>query len=174
MAELSGKRVVILLETLYNDLEFWYAKLRLQEAGAEVLTAAPQAKAVYTSKFGLPATSDLSFKQALDQSFDGVLIPGGYAPDHIRRSPEALELVRRLFAAGKLVAHVCHAGWVPASAGILSGMTTTSFFAIKDDLIHAGAKWVDEPVVVDRNLISSRTPADLTFWLPAIIAFLRK
>ncbi len=172
MSDLNGRKIVILVENAYNDLEFWYPKYRLQEAGAEVVVAGPQKGAVYGGKAGIPCRADVSFADVDAAEVDGVVIPGGYAPDRIRRYPEALNLVRALFEAGKLVAHICHAGWVPVSAGIMKGMRTTSFSAIKDDLENAGAMWVDEAVVVDRNLISSRTPDDLPVFMKAVIGFL--
>jgi protease I len=106
------------------------------------------------------------------EDFDGVVIPGGYAPDHLRRYPQMVQLVKDLFDGGKVVAAICHAGWLLASAKILPGRTVTSFFAIKDDMIHAGAHWVDEEVVTDGNLITSRTPDDLPAFMRAVIAAL--
>lgn len=170
--KLTGKTVVILVADHYNDLEFWYPRIRLTEAGADVLVAGAAAGKTYASKYGMPATTDESYAEVDPDIVDALIIPGGYAPDIIRRDPAALDLVAKVHLAGKLVAHICHAGWVPISAGIMRGKTTTSFIGIKDDLINAGATWVDEPVVVDQNIISSRTPDDLPEFLRAIIGHL--
>lgn len=170
--KLQGLKILMPVEDLYNDLEFWYPKLRLQEEGAEVIVAGPKAGQMYKSKIGMSAMSDASFSTLNADDFDGVVIAGGYAPDRIRRNKDALELVRKIHQNNKLVAHICHAGWVPISAGIMNGRTTTSYEAIKDDLINAGAKWVDAEVVVDGNIISSRTPDDLPAFMRAIIKVL--
>ncbi len=169
MSELQGKKVVLFVENTYNDLEFWYPKLRLLEAGAEVIVAGPEAGAVYKGKAGIPATADVAFQDVDPNSVDGVIVPGGYAPDLMRRNKAAVELVRKAFDQGKILAHICHAGWVLISAGVLKGMRSTSYAAIKDDMINAGALWEDAAVVVDKNLISSRTPDDLPVFCKAII-----
>lgn len=155
-----AKKAALFVADLYNDFEVWIPYYRLLEAGAEVVLAGP-AKGEYTSKHGLPCQAAAAFKDLAPAAFDALVIPGGYAPDIIRRHKEALDFTAAMDRAGKTVAFICHAGWVPASAGILGGRTVTSFSAIKDDLVHAGAKWVDQEVVVDKNLITSRTPADL-------------
>jgi protease I len=154
------KRVALFVADIYNDFELWIPYYRLLEAGAEVVVAGP-AKGEYTSKHGLPCTATAAFADLKPAAFDALVIPGGYAPDIMRRSKEALAFTAAMDQAGKPIAFICHAGWVPASAGILKGRTVTSYFAIKDDLIHAGAKWVDQEVVIDKNLITSRQPADL-------------
>ena len=156
----AKKRVALFVADIYNDFEVWIPYYRLLEAGAEVVVAGP-AKGEYKSKQGLPCPAAAAFKDLKPAAFDALVIPGGYAPDIIRRSKEALAFTAAMDKAGKTIAFICHAGWVPASAGILKGRTVTSLFAIKDDLIHAGAKWVDKEVVKDKNLITSRTPADL-------------
>jgi len=107
------------------------------------------------------------------EDFDAVIIPGGYAPDRMRRNEAMVKLVREMFEKGKVVAAICHAGWLPASAGILRGKRMTSFSAIKDDMVNAGAQWEDAEVVVDGNLITSRTPDDLPAFCVAIISKLR-
>ncbi|MBN1459067.1 MAG: type 1 glutamine amidotransferase [Armatimonadetes bacterium] len=170
--ELQGKRVAILAENIYEDLELWYPKLRLAEAGAEVKVVAPKEGQTYTGKHGLPVTSELAAENVSADDFDAVVIPGGYSPDHMRRHTSMVEFVRAMDEHGKVIAFICHAGWLPISAGILRGKRATSFFSIKDDMINAGAKWEDAEVVVDGNLISSRTPADLPAFLRAIIASL--
>ncbi|MDQ7030722.1 MAG: type 1 glutamine amidotransferase domain-containing protein [Ardenticatenia bacterium] len=166
--ELKGKRVAVLVEDLYQELEFWYPYLRLKEAGAEVVVLGT-GKETYTSKHGYPARADRPVEAVSPDEFDAVIIPGGYAPDLMRRSPALVEFVRQMDAQGRIVAFICHAGWVPISAGILRGRMVTSFFSIKDDMVNAGAEWVDREVVRDGNLISSRTPADLPAFCRTII-----
>jgi protease I len=169
MSRLSGKRFLQFVEDEYEDLELWYPKIRLAEEGAQVVTVGPEKGRVYRGKNSYPCKADSSFDEVRAGDFDGLLIPGGYAPDKIRRYPKALDLTKEFHKAGKIVAFICHAGWVPISAGILKGAKATSFLAIKDDMVNAGVNWVDEPVVVDKNLISSRTPADLPHFCKAII-----
>lgn len=166
--ELTGKKVVLLVEDMYNDLEFWYPYYRLKEAGAEVVRAGA-GKDQYSGKAGIPAKADADVKNLAVADFDAVVIPGGYAPDIMRRHPAMVQLVKDFAAAGKVVAAICHAGWMLASAEILVNRRVTSFFAIKDDLVHAGAEWVDEAVVTDGNLITSRTPDDLPIFMQAIL-----
>ena len=171
--DLKGKRIVVLVDTLYQELEVWYPYFRLQEAGAGVVMAGPEGGATYGSKFGYPAKADLAFSQLQAADFDGVVVPGGYAPDHIRRHASANQFVADMNAQGKLVAAICHGGWVLCSAGgMLRGRRATSFFAIKDDLINAGANWEDAEVVVDRNLVTSRKPEDLPAFCRASIQVL--
>ncbi len=158
----------------YDDLEFQYTRVRLLEEGAQIVVAGEKAKESYKSKHDFPQVADIAIEKANTKDYDALFIPGGYAPDKLRRIPKAIELTKEFFDQGKLVAFICHAGWIPASAKILKGMKCTSFFCIKDDLINAGAQWIDEPVVVDKNLISSRTPADLPIFLPEIIKFLKE
>jgi len=169
---LSGKHAVVLAENLYNELELWYPVLRLRGTGMTVEVVGTGSATTYTSKHGLPVQVDASAEQIKAKDVDVVVIPGGYAPDMLRRYPAVLQLVRDVFNGGKVVAAVCHAGWVLASAGIAKGRTVTSVGAIKDDMINAGAKWVDKEVVQDGNLITSRTPADLPAFTDAIIAAL--
>jgi len=171
--ELEGKRVAMLAEDHYEDLELWYPLIRLKEAGAEVDVIGMPGADVYHSKHGYPADVDVAVDEVSADDYDAVIIPGGYAPDRIRRHRPLLDLVRAVFDNGDIVAFICHAGWVPISAGVVEGKTVTSFYAIKDDLINAGAEWVDEEVVQDGNLISSRTPADLPVFCRTIIASLQ-
>jgi protease I len=166
--ELTGKKVIILIEDMYNEFEFWYPYYRLKEAGAEVVVAGA-GKEQYKSKIGLPATADADAADLNAADFDGIVIPGGYAPDIMRRHSTMVGLVKDLFEAGKVVAAICHAGWMLASAKITDSRRLTSYFAIKDDLIHAGAEWTDDEVVIDGNLITSRTPDDLPAFMKAII-----
>ncbi len=170
--ELQGKKIIILVEQMYNDLEFWYPYYRLKEAGAEVVVVGSGSSEEYTGKSGIPCKADASAEQVSAADFDGIVIPGGYAPDHMRRYPSMVKLVKDLFEAGKVVAAICHAGWMLASADIVKDRTLTSFFAIKDDLVHAGANWIDQEVVVDGKLITSRKPDDLPAFMKAIIAAL--
>jgi protease I len=166
---LSNKRAVILVETLYNDREFWYPYYRLKEEGAEVCVVGPEAGIEYRGKDGIPARADKGMNEVQARDFDAIIIPGGYAPDHMRRHPAMVALVRDFFAAGKTVAAICHAGWMLASADILKGKTVTAFFAIKDDLVHAGAHYVDQEVVIDGNLVTSRCPDDLPAFMRGTI-----
>jgi protease I len=166
--QLEGKRVILLTENMFNDLEFWYPYYRLKEAGAAV-TVVGSAVDTYTGKAGTQATADLGAESVDLGDHDALVIPGGYAPDIMRRHPAMVALVRDCYLAGKPVAAICHAGWMLASAKILEGRRVTSFFAIKDDLIHAGAEWVDAEVVVDGNLITSRTPDDLPAFMRTLI-----
>ncbi len=170
---LKGKKVAVLAEEIYQEMELWVPYYRLKEEGADVKIVAPEKK-TYNSKLGYPVNADVAAADVSAKDFDGVVIPGGYAPDMLRRYPAILSLVRDCFNQGKPVAAICHAGWVPASAGILKGKKATCFFAIKDDLINAGAKYVDEEVVVDGNLITSRTPADLPAFCRELVKALEK
>jgi protease I len=168
---LNGKKVLFLAAPLYEDLELWYPKIRLEEEGAQTVVAGLGEK-TYAGKRGYPITVDTGVDQVYAEEFDGLVIPGGFAPDQLRRSAKVLEITRTIFQAGKPVAFICHAGWVPISAKILKGKRATSVRAIKDDMENAGVKWEDSPVVVDGNLISSRTPADLPPFCKALIAAL--
>lgn len=168
--ELTGKRFVILVDTQFNDHEYWYPYFRLKEAGADVVTVATKAGQTYTGKYGTPVKADRAPVDINVAEYAGIVIPGGYAPDHMRRDQNMVSLVRAFDQQGKTVAAICHAGWMLVSAGILKGRTVTSFFAIKDDLVNAGAKWRDHEVVVDRNLITSRTPDDLPAFMRTIVA----
>ncbi|UCD80798.1 MAG: type 1 glutamine amidotransferase [Desulfobacterales bacterium] len=172
--ELSGKKILIPVEEMFNTHEFWYPYYRLKEAGCEVVVVGSGSKETYTGKPGTEVTVDTSADQVSAAYFDGIVIPGGYAPDLMRRYPKMVQLVRDCYEAGKVVAAICHAGWMLASADILKGKTVTSFFAIKDDLVHAGANWVDQEVVADGKLITSRKPDDLPAFLRTIIATLKE
>ncbi|MDX1594485.1 MAG: type 1 glutamine amidotransferase domain-containing protein [Gammaproteobacteria bacterium] len=158
--ELNGKHVAILVEDTYEDLEFWYPNYRLREAGARVTVVGTE-KTTYRSKRGYEAEADAASNEVEADAFDALVIPGGYAPDRMRRCAATVELVRAMHVAGRPVAFICHAGWIPASADIVRGRRVTSFPSIADDLRNAGAEWVDEEVVRDGNLISSRVPGDL-------------
>jgi protease I len=172
MTSLAGSTVLFFAAPLYEDLELWYPKIRLEEEGVRTVVAGLGERS-YQGKRGYPVTPDANVDDVRAASFDGLVIPGGYAPDLLRRSPRVLELTREIFEAGKPVAFICHAGWVPISAGIVRGKRGTSVGAIRDDLVNAGLVWEDSAVVVDGNLISSRTPADLPQFCKAIISALR-
>lgn len=170
---LVGTRVLAFCAPLYEDLELWYPKLRLEEEGATVLVAGCTPERTYYGKKGnYPCTVDAHVDALRADDFDGLLIPGGYAPDIMRRSASLLALTAAIHAAGKPIAFICHAGWVPISAGIVRGYRGTSVGAIKDDLVNAGMLWEDAPVVTDRNLITSRVPSDLGVFCRAFIAAL--
>ncbi|HDQ39815.1 MAG TPA: type 1 glutamine amidotransferase [Desulfonatronum sp.] len=167
--ELSGKKAIVLIEDMYNDYEYIYPYYRLLEAGADVQVVGPKAGQVYKGKAGTTAKSTAAAADVNPVDFAGLIIPGGYAPDIMRRHAAMVGLVREMDAQGKVVAAICHAGWMLASAKILKDRTVTSFFAIKDDLIHAGANWVDQDVMEDGKLITSRTPDDLPAFMRAVI-----
>lgn len=166
------KRVAVLIEDSYQVLEVWYPYLRLREEGIETVLVGT-GKREYKSKEGYPALEELSIKKAKADDFNGVIIPGGYAPDILRRYEEVNNFVRDIFNQGKLVAAICHAGWVLISAGILKGRKVTGFSAIKDDLINAGAEFIDKEVVVDDNLVTSRNPYDLPAFCRGILKKLK-
>lgn len=159
--ELSGKRIAVLAADLYQEMEVWYPLLRFREDGAETLAVGEEAGKTYSSKKGYPVVADKSIADVRAEDFDAVVIPGGWAPDSLRQDERVLNFVREMDKAGKIVAAICHAGWVLCSADILRGRKATCFKAIKDDVVHAGAKYVDEEVVVEGNLITSRVPTDL-------------
>ena len=167
---LTGRRIIVLAEDLYEDLELWYPVLRLREEGAEVVIAGTGAPA-YKGKNGYPLTVDTAVDK-VSGDFDALVIPGGYAPDRLRRYPAVLSLVRDMFQQGKVVAAICHAAWVPISAGIMRGRRATCVAAIKDDVINAGAQYEDAEVVRDGNLITSRQPSDLGAFCREIITTL--
>lgn len=172
MKLLKGKRVGVLVADLYEDPEFWYPYLRLQEEGAEVVAVGPEAKE-YKSKHGYPAKADLGAKETGAEDFDAVVIPGGYSPDYMRRSPELVALVRNMAQSGKVVAAICHGPWLLCSARVVQGKRVTSFYSIRDDLENAGATWVDAEVVRDQNLITSRHPGDLPAFMREVISALQ-
>ena len=171
--ELKGKRIAILAEDTYQELELWYPLLRMREAGAEVTVVGMPGVREYRSKLGYPVKVDRAVDTVSADGFDAVIVPGGYAPDRMRRHQQMLDLVRGVFERGGIVATICHAAWVPISAGIIRGKRATCVSAIKDDLINAGATYVDQEVVQDGNLITSRVPRDLPAFCRTIIAALR-
>ncbi len=161
---------VVLAEDLYEDLELHYPRLRLKEAGFEVKVAGPEAGKSYTSKHGYPVKPDIAFAEADPKKIDVLIIPGGYAPDRLRRSDACVKLVRETWDNGATVGVICHGGWLAISAGIVKGKRATSFFAIRDDMQNAGANWVDEHCVTDGQLVTAQVPDDLPAFMEAILA----
>lgn len=166
--ELKGKRVAVLVENLYQELEVWYPVLRMREAGAEVMTVGTGAP-VYSSKLGYEVRADRSAEQVDPADFDAIVIPGGFAPDRMRLHKPMVDLVREMSRRGKIVAAICHGGWMLSSANIVRGKKVTGYIAIKDDLVNAGASYEDSEVVRDGNLITSRKPDDLPAFCRAIL-----
>jgi protease I len=168
----SGRRVLLLAADLFEDMELLYPLYRLAEEGIPVTVAGLDTSPVTGKKGHGPLPVDATVDQVSEGDYDALVIPGGFAPDKLRRSPAVLDLVRAFDASGKPIAFICHAGWVPISAKILKGRRATSVSAIRDDMENAGADWADEPTVVDGNLISARTPADLGPWMKALLGAL--
>ncbi len=169
---LRGKKILIFVGDIYEDLELWYPKLRLVEAGAQVTVAGPEAGKTYQGKNGYPCVSDAAIANVRAADFDGVVVPGGFMPDKLRRDPKVLQLVRDFAESGKLVAAICHGGWIPISAKVYKGVQLTGSPGIKDDLENAGAIWHDESVVIDRHFVSSRKPDDLPDFCRGILQVL--
>ena len=166
--ELTGKKVLIFVGPDFEDREFVYPLYRLKEAGAQVVVAGLGEK-MYKGKYGIPVEPDGSCDDYVNAKFDAVIVPGGWAPDKIRANEAALEIVRKAVSKGAVVAAICHGGWVLASADVCKGKTMTSYKNIKDDLIHAGANWVDKEVVVDGGIVTSRTPTDLPAFMREVV-----
>jgi protease I len=169
---LAGQKVLMFVGDVYEDLELWYPKLRLVEAGAEMVVAGPESNREYAGKHGYPCVSDAAIKDVRPEQFAGLVVPGGFMPDRLRRDPAVLDIVRHFDSAGKLVAAICHGGWIPISAGVYRGVRVTGSPGIKDDLVNAGAIWEDRPVVVDRHFVSSRKPDDLPDFCRGILRVL--
>jgi protease I len=167
MIRLSGKKIAVLVEADYQDMEVWFPILRLREEG--VVVVGTGSSTTYKGKYGYPITVDISADRVQAEQFDGVVIPGGWAPDRLRQYKTVLDFVRKLSKAGKPVAAICHGGSVLASADVVRGKHLTSFIAIRDDLKNAGAIWEDKEVVVDGNLVTSRRPDDLPAFMRAFI-----
>lgn len=171
---LENHKVISLVDHDFDDLELWYPVLRLREEGAQVDLVGQEAKKTYIGKNGVPAESDYAFADINPEEYDAVIVPGGWAPDKLRRFPEVTNIVNHMKDNNKTIGEICHAGWVLISAGILDGKTVTSTPGIKDDMTNAGAKWVNEPVVTDGQLVSSRRPPDLPDYLPELIKTMEK
>ncbi len=168
---LADKKVLVLAADLFEEMELLYPVYRLREEHVEVTVAGLDTGEV-SGKHGFPYQVDGSVEEVAADAFDALVVPGGFAPDKLRRSEKVLDLVRAFDTAGKPIAFICHAGWVPISAKIVKGRRATSVGAIRDDMENAGVRWVDEETVVDGNLISARTPADLGPWMRALLAAL--
>ena len=170
--DLSGKRIAVLAENQYQEMELWYSYYRFVEAGAQVDVVAPEAGATYKSKLGYPVRSTMAAHEAEVSDYDAVIVPGGFAPDYMRRSEAMVQFVREMDRRGKVVAAICHAGWMLVSADVVRGRRATSFHSIRDDLVNAGAEYLDQEVVRDGNLITSRVPDDLPAFCREIIGAL--
>jgi protease I len=168
-----AKSILMFVDDDYEDLELWYPKLRLEEAGYTTQLAGLEMK-TFTGKYGYPATADMLIKDAKTMDYDGLIIPGGWMPDKLRRDATVLRITKEFFDQGKMVAMICHGGWIAISAKIIKGKRVTGSRGIKEDLENAGGLWMDGGVVVDGNLISSRTPKDLPMFAMAITKFLRR
>jgi protease I len=171
---LAQRKVLLLAADDFEDMELLYPLYRLGEEEVAVTVAGLTDQPVTGKKGHGPVPVDTTVDQVAAINFDALVIPGGYAPDKLRRSDAVLDLVRAFDAAGKPIAFICHAGWVPISAKIVNGRRATSVGAIRDDMVNAGVDWVDQAAVVDGNLISARTPADLGPWMKALLAALEK
>jgi len=171
---LKGKKIVLLAENFYQEMELWVPYYRLKEEGAEVTVVGSGSSRTYSSKLGYPVEVDKDAREIDISNYDGIVIPGGYAPDLMRRYPEMVKIVREADQRGKVIAAICHAGWMLVSAGILKGKKVTGFFAIKDDLVNAGANYVDAEVVKDGTLITSRKPDDLPAFCRELIEALAR
>lgn len=168
------KTILTFVDDIYEDLELWYPKLRLEEEGWKVVVAGPKAGDVYKGKHGYPCKADIDIGDVEDPLvYDALLVPGGFAPDKLRRDVNVLNIVRVMHEAKRPIASICHAGWILISADILRGRRATSTVGIKDDMRNAGALWEDSPLVVDGNLISSRTPVDLPVFAAALVKALK-
>ena len=170
---IMDQRILIFVGDVYEDLELWYPKLRLIEAGVDVVVAGSEAGRSYQGKNGYPCIADASLASVREADFTGLVVPGGFMPDKLRRDPRVLQLVRDFAESKKLVAAVCHGGWIPISAGVYSGVRVTGSPGIKDDLVNAGAIWEDASVVIDRNFVSSRRPDDLPDFCRGILQVLK-
>lgn len=171
---LEGLRFLCFVGDIYEDLELWYPKLRLEEAGAQVTLAGPKAGESYRGKNGYPCVSDAAIADMEVTDFHGVICPGGFMPDKLRRDPKVLQLIQGFHAEQKLIAAICHGGWMPISAKVYRGVRVTGSPGIKDDLINAGAVWEDAAVVVDRHFVSSRKPEDLPAFCRGILGVIGK
>lgn len=171
---LKGKKVLTIVSKDYDDLEFHYPILRLQEEGVEMVIASEEEGESITGKYGLSTVSDIAFKDVNIEEYDGLLIPGGWAPDYLRRFDEVLDFVRYMDSNKRLIGMICHAGWVLSSADVLKGKTVTSTPGIKHDLMHAGAEWKMEAAITDGHLVSGRRPPDLPVYVPMLIEVLKK
>lgn len=171
---MKKKKILALVSNDFEDLELWYPVLRAREAGATVHLAGEKAGDKYKGKYGVPAVADVSYLDVDYKEYDGILVPGGWSPDYLRRIPRILEMVRYFHEQKKPIGEICHAGWVLISAGILKGVNVTSTPGIKDDMTNAGATWHDRPAIIDGHIISARRPPDLPEYMEAYLEVLGK
>ena len=171
---MAVKRVAIMVDQMYQVLEVWYPFYRFREAGLEVNLVAAEAKREYHSKEGYPCVSQIAAAEANADDYDCMLVPGGFAPDFMRRSADVIDFANDMVNAGKLIAAICHGGWLLCSTEIYRGKKATCFMAIKDDIKNAGAEYVDAECVVDGNLITARKPDDLPAFCTAVLERLKK
>ena len=171
---LKGKKIIALIHNDFEDLELWYPILRLREEGAVVDIVGEEADKTYKGKYGVPAKSDFSFSDVDPSNYDAILVPGGWAPDKLRRFKEVIDLVKYMDENKKPIGQICHAGWVLISAKILQGKKVTSTPGIRDDMENAGALWSDVPSIVDGHIVSSRRPPDLPQYMRDFIGVLEK
>lgn len=171
---LENKKIIALVDNDFEDLELWYPVHRLREEGAQVDLVGQEAHKTYIGKYGVPAESAYAFSDIKAADYDAILVPGGWAPDKLRRFPEVISFVQEMDKDQKIIGQICHAGWVLISANILQGKTVTSTPGIKDDMTNAGATWVDTPAVTDGHIVSSRRPPDLPDYMREFIAVLEK
>jgi protease I len=167
---LEGRRVVVLLAEGFEDLEFWVPVMRLREEGAEVAIAGLQPKTAVTGKHGLVTEADVAVVEVDAESLDALVVPGGWAPDKLRRDASVTSLVKRVHERGAIVGMICHAGWVGISAGIVAGGRATGSVGIKDDLVNAGATWVDEPAFRDGSIVWGRVVEDIPDFCRELVA----
>lgn len=170
--EITKARVAVLCENQYQELELWYPVLRLREAGATVVIVGPVRGEVYASKLGYPVVAEVAIGEVEPDHFDVVVVPGGFSPEYLRRNPAMVDFIRASVAEDKPVAAICHAGWLLATAGVVGGRRATSVPTIRDDVRHAGAIWLDEPVVRDGKLLTAQLPNDLPAFLAGVLDFI--
>ncbi len=166
------KKILQLVSDDFEDLELWCPVMRLREEGC-IVDLVAEKPGMYHGKYGVPCEVTMSFNDINDADYDGVLVPGGWAPDKLRRFPKVLEIVKNMDRDNKLIGQICHAGWVLASAEVLQGRKVTSTPGIRDDLTHAGATWLDQPVVIDGNMVSARRPPDIPEYMNALVQVLK-
>ena len=169
---LSGKRIGVLVEEGFEDLEFWVPVMRLREEGADVVIIGSGRADRFRGKHCLTARPDVNADQVDPNTLDGLVVPGGWAPDKLRRVEAVLDLVRALDAQGKVIGSICHGGWVLISAGIVAGKRATGSRGIRDDLLNAGATWVDEPAFREGNLVWGRVVEDIPAFCRELVAAL--
>lgn len=172
--ELENTKVLTIVSPDFDDLELWYPILRLREAGAEVDIAGEKSDHEYVGKYGVSVATNLSFDEVEISDYDALLIPGGWAPDYLRRLDAVLDFVKYMDEHDRVIGIICHAGWVLSSADILKGRTVTSTPGIKHDLMHAGADWVNESAIADGNIVSGKRPPNLPDYLPLVIEAIKE